>query len=98
MLDTKQLDHLALLSRLALNKNDKEKFQKQLSDILDFVQVLQKVEVSNIEPLHQVSDLFNIWRDDSSEDFSNQELLLASAPESDNGLIKTTAIFSKNKK
>lgn len=96
MLDKKELDHLALLSRLALSDDDKKKFQKQLSEILDFVQILQQVDTSAVEPLHQISEQVNVWRDDVEEECANRDSLVVCAPESEKNLIKTPAIFSKS--
>ena len=88
-----QLEHLALLSRLDLAEKDKKQFQDQLSDILDFVDQIQNINTEGVEPLHHVTGLETIWREDEIKEWSSREELINSAPEHDDDYIKTKPIF-----
>jgi len=96
-LTKKQLEHLALLSRLKLDKDDKDRFQKQLSEILDFVAVLQKVDVSQARPFFEQVGKETVWREDVVEEFLDKKALLNSAPAQESGFVKTKAIFNNDK-
>jgi len=46
-LTLKEVEHIALLARLELSADEKVRYQKQLSDILDYVDQLQKVDIQD---------------------------------------------------
>lgn len=90
----KQLAHIANLAHLDLGEEEKTKFKKQLSDILDFVGILQRAETKKTEPLRQAVKLPTVWREDIVQDFLEQDALLGSAPSHKDGYVKTRPIFS----
>ncbi len=49
-LTLKEVDHIALLARLELSDEEKQRYQQQLSHILDHVAQLQKLDTSQTEP------------------------------------------------
>ncbi len=91
----KQLEHLALLSRLEIEKEEKKQFQEQLSEILDFVDQLKDVNTEGVEPMHHVTGSATVWREDENKDWGAREELLNSAPEHTNDYIKTKPILNK---
>jgi aspartyl-tRNA(Asn)/glutamyl-tRNA(Gln) amidotransferase subunit C len=48
-LTLKEVEHIALLARLELSDEEKKRYQKQLSHILDHVAQLQKLDTSHTE-------------------------------------------------
>lgn len=60
-----QVRHVAKLARLGLSEAEVEKFQTQLSGILDYVGQLNEVDTEGVEPTAQVTGLTNITRDDN---------------------------------
>lgn len=56
--------HMAGLARLFLDKEEIRKFQEQLSDTLDYIAILNKLNTGNCEPTSQVTGLENVFRDD----------------------------------
>lgn len=77
MLNTEQVQHIAKLARLGLGKEEGEKFAKQLSDILAYIDMLNEVKVDGVEPTSQVTGLENVKREDKVERFTVKEELLA---------------------
>ena len=49
-LTLKEVEHIALLARLELSDEEKQRYQQQLSHILEHVAQLQKLDTSHIEP------------------------------------------------
>lgn len=49
MLTKEEIKHLAELARLELTEKETEKYQKQLSEILDYMDILKKIDTSNIK-------------------------------------------------
>ncbi len=68
---------MAFLASLKLSDDEVEKYQKDLSSILEYVKHLDNVDVSGLEPTYQVSGLVNVSRKDQIIDYgvSNEELL-----------------------
>lgn len=56
-LTKKEVEHVAKLARLGLSSDEKKKFEKELSDILDFVEKLNEVKTDKVEPTAQVTGL-----------------------------------------
>lgn len=72
---------LADLSRLKLSDEEIEQLRGELSEILDYVNLLEKVDVSGLEPTYQVSGLKNVYRSDESKDYGYKtEDLLKNVP------------------
>jgi aspartyl-tRNA(Asn)/glutamyl-tRNA(Gln) amidotransferase subunit C len=72
---------LARLSRLKLSDEEVEKFRGELSDILEYVEVLNNVDTSGLEPTSQVTGLKNVMRKDEARDYGYKtEDLLKNAP------------------
>jgi aspartyl-tRNA(Asn)/glutamyl-tRNA(Gln) amidotransferase subunit C len=55
-LTLKEVEHIALLARLELDAEEKTRYQKQLSDILDYVAQLQKLIIPD-QPLTSASGI-----------------------------------------
>jgi aspartyl-tRNA(Asn)/glutamyl-tRNA(Gln) amidotransferase subunit C len=76
-----QVRHIAKLARLTLSDDEVKKFTKELTAILDYVDVLQKVDTNGVEPLKQVTGLTSAFRDDVITDaIAPPEPLLATSP------------------
>lgn len=72
---------LAQLSRLKLTDDEIERFSVELSSILDYVQMLDEVDVEGLEPTYQVTGLKNVMRSDEVKDYQAKPAdLLKSAP------------------
>lgn len=67
MISEKQVKHIAKLARMELTDKELEKFQKELSSILDYVDKLKEVDTSGVEPISQVTELENITREDKQD-------------------------------
>ncbi len=74
------IDYLANLARLGLTGAEKEKFSRQLSDILHYVEKLKQVEVSGVEPMAHASPVFNVWQEDVARPGLPVEEALRNAP------------------
>jgi aspartyl-tRNA(Asn)/glutamyl-tRNA(Gln) amidotransferase subunit C len=72
---------LTNLSRLKLTDAEIEQFRSELSSILEYVEKLDAVDVSGLEPTYQVTGLKNVMREDKPVDYGYKtEDLLKNAP------------------
>lgn len=60
---------LAALARLAISDEEATEFEAEINEILQYVEQLQAVDVSGLEPTAQVTGLTNVARDDTVIDY-----------------------------
>jgi aspartyl-tRNA(Asn)/glutamyl-tRNA(Gln) amidotransferase subunit C len=94
-LTEEEVRHVAKLAKLELGADEIEKFQKQLSEILDYVALLNEVETGKVEPTSQVTGLENVFRKDKVEKSLSQEEALFGAKNKQQGRFKVKAILEK---
>ena len=87
------VSHVAKLANLPLKPNEKEKFEKQLSEILSYVEKLNEVDTKNVETTSQVTGLENVTREDETSPSLSQEEALSNTKSKHNGLFKVKAIL-----
>jgi len=92
-LSQEEVEHIAKLARLRLNPEEKEKYSSQLSNILNYMEKLQTVNTTKVEPTSQVTGLTNIMREDEIIESGIADELIAGAPVQSNGYIKIPKIF-----
>lgn len=86
--------HLAQLSNLQLADDEVAGLQEDLGNILGYVEQLGELDTTGVEPTYQVTDLENVWRDDSIINYNvSREELLARAPEQDKQQIKVPKVL-----
>ena len=100
MLTEKEVQHIAKLVRIKLTGKEEDKFKKELSSILDYINKLNELDTENVEPLYQVTGLTNALREDSyrkdfKTDKESRDKFLNQAPGSENGFIKVKSILNK---
>lgn len=90
-----QVKHVAALARLGLSDVETEKFQSQLSGILDYVEQLGEVDTEGVSPTAQVTGLLNVMREDVVADAlaDPQELMKCSQLPIEKGQIKVKNVF-----
>ena len=88
-----EVEHIAELTKLALTEEEKRTFQEQLSDILEYFEMLQKVDTSNIPPTANVLPLRNVMREDIIQPSLSPEAVLANAPEREGDSFKIQAVL-----
>jgi aspartyl-tRNA(Asn)/glutamyl-tRNA(Gln) amidotransferase subunit C len=85
---------LARLSRLKLTHEEVEIFRTELSEILDYVEKLNQVDITGLEPTQQVTGLKNIMRADEIHDYGYAaEDLLKNAPATEKDMFKVKRVL-----
>ena len=86
--------HLAQLSSLQLADNEIDNLQTDIGNILGYVEQLSELDTSGVEPTYQVTDLENVWRDDTVIDYGiTREDLLTLAPAQANNSVKVPKVL-----
>lgn len=87
--------HIAKLANLPLKDEEKVKFEKQLAEVLSYVEQLQTVDTKNVVPTSQVTGLENVLREDVAGASLSQKDALSQTASSQNGLFKVSGIFEE---
>jgi aspartyl-tRNA(Asn)/glutamyl-tRNA(Gln) amidotransferase subunit C len=90
-----EVKHVAKLARLQLSEAELETMRVELSHILGHIDMLREVDVSNVPPTAQVTDLLNIMRADALRVSLAREDALANAPEQQEGMFRVGPIFGE---
>ena len=85
--------HVAKLANLPLTKEEEQKFEKQLSETLDYVKQLEEIDTKGVEPTSQVTGLENVTREDKVKPSFSQEEALKNSKSTHNGYFKVPAIL-----
>ncbi len=93
MLSREELLHIARLARLGVTDADGDKFQEQMSNILDNFQALQQVDTANIPPTAQSITLLNVVREDKVTPSLPPGQVLANAPQREGDFFKVKAVL-----
>ena len=91
-LNRKDVEHVALLSRLDLSENELDKFTGQLDAILEYIDVLNQVDTSTVEPMAHVLEIRNVMRSDEVQPSLPREAALQNAPDAEDGFFKVPKI------
>lgn len=73
---------IAKLSKLEFEENEIEKFQVELNDILGYIDILNEVDTSQVEPLTYINSTINNFRKEEKLESISIEKALLNAPES----------------
>lgn len=89
-----KIEHMAHLAKINLLPEEKEKFFKEFSQILDFVEKLQEADTSKIEPFAS-GEIAGIAREDKAAPKNDESVrkLMENVPEKEGNLVKTKKIF-----
>jgi aspartyl-tRNA(Asn)/glutamyl-tRNA(Gln) amidotransferase subunit C len=87
-----QVAHVAMLARLGLTAEELDRFRDQLDAILTHVDLLQRVDTSQVLETAQIGGLTNAWREDEVTDSLSAEQALGNAPRRKGAYLQVGAI------
>jgi aspartyl-tRNA(Asn)/glutamyl-tRNA(Gln) amidotransferase subunit C len=87
--------HVARLARIGLTDADVEKFQQQLSSILEHFDVLRRVDTEGVEPTTHTLPLTGVMAADEPAPSLTPEQVLANAPMQHDGYLRVRAVLDE---
>jgi aspartyl-tRNA(Asn)/glutamyl-tRNA(Gln) amidotransferase subunit C len=76
----KDVEHVAELARLSFTEEEKQKLTAQLNEILQYMEQLNSLDTSQVQPLSHVIELQNVFREDVLKPCLTREEALRNAP------------------
>lgn len=92
-MDKETVKHVATLSRLAMSDTELDRFTEQVSAILDYIDKLNQLDTTTVEPMSHALALKNVFRSDESGPSLPQEKALENAPEREVGFFRVPRII-----
>jgi len=88
------VQRLAHLSSLQLSDDEVSGLRTDIQEILGYVEQLNELDTTGVEPTYQVTDLENVWRDDVVDTYNlGRDELLSLAPASEAAQIKVPKVL-----
>ncbi len=90
-----EIKKIATLARLELTDKEEQRHAETISAVLDYMKILNEVDIKGIEPTAQVTGLTNIYRDDVAVRAYNKDALMSAMPEVENSELKVPGVFAE---
>ncbi len=84
--------YVANLARLSLTDDEISRFQGQLTQVLEYIEALKKVNVDDVTPTAHAIPRHNVWRDDAEKNSLSVEQALANAPSKNGELFSVPKV------
>lgn len=82
------IEYVGILAKLELSDEEREQAKKDIGRMLDYVDKLNKLDTSGVEPLSHVFPVSNVFREDVVTNGDDREQILANAPAKKDGSFK----------
>ena len=101
MLTDKEVKHIADLARIKISEKEEQSLKKDLSSILEYIDKLNEVDTTGVEPLYQTTGLVDSFRSDEPRgEFpmteNLNEKLIRQAPHTQDRFIKVKSVLRKS--
>ncbi len=80
---TEMVDYVSELSRLSLPEEEKTEMAEKLEQIIDYVEILNRLDTEGVEPMSHTFPVKNVLREDEVVDFGRHAELMSNAPAHD---------------
>ena len=94
-IDRETVDHVALLARLALSDEERERLRDQMSSLLEHINRIAEADTSQVPATAHVSPLRNVMSDDRSRPSFAPADLLANAPAREENYFRVRAVLEE---
>ncbi len=75
------IEYVGILAKLELSEEEKENAKKDMGEMLDYIDKLNELDTTGIEPMSHVFPVHNVFREDVVKNGDGREETLANAPE-----------------
>ena len=93
-IDDKMVEKIAELAKLEFSGDARENIKKDMNQIIHFVETLNELDTTGVEPLIYMSDETNVLRKDKTKADISQEDALKNAPVRDSDYFKVPKVLS----
>ncbi len=80
-IDDATIEYVGVLAKLELSEEEREQAKKDMSRMLDYIDMLKEIDTVNTDPLSHVFQIENVFREDVVVNGDGSERTLLNAPE-----------------
>lgn len=92
-LSVQEVERVARLSRLQLSATEVEMFSRELTRVLEYIDMLSEVDTESVAPLVHAIDRENVLRPDRPDSSLSRELAMSNAPDTDGKFFRVPRIL-----
>jgi len=92
-LTPEEVEHVALLGRLQLTEEERERFTTQLNSILEYFEQLQPLDTAGVPPMSHAVAVVNVFREDEPAPPLTPEEALQNAPDQDRDCFRVPRVI-----
>lgn len=82
------IDYVAILAKLELSGEEKETAKKDMDRMLDYIDKMNELDTTGVEPLSHLFQVDNVFREDVVTGGDDRDRILKNAPEQKDGAFK----------
>jgi aspartyl-tRNA(Asn)/glutamyl-tRNA(Gln) amidotransferase subunit C len=86
------IEYVGILAKLELSPEEKEAARKDMGSMLDYIDKLNELDTSGVEPMSHVFPVQNVFREDEVRNGDIRTEILKNAPGEKNGMFKVPKI------
>lgn len=87
------IEYVGILAKLELSDEEKEQAKKDMANMLDYIDTLNELYTSGVEPMSHVFPVNNVFREDVVTNGDDRDEILANAPEAKEGAFVVPKTF-----
>lgn len=95
MFTEKDIEKLSELVKLPVSDEEKTKLSGMLSQTTEYMDMLNELDTSKVEPTYQVTGLVNVFQNETLYNTLTQEEVLQNAKNTKEGMIGTSAVLER---
>ncbi len=96
VLTEQEVLHVAKLARINLSSQEVAKFANQLGDIIGYVQKLNKLDTTDVQPTAHAVPLKNVFREDKARQGIKPEEALKNAPDKEDNFFRVPRVLDES--
>ncbi len=79
------IEYVGILAKLELSDEEKEQAKQDMGNMLDYIDKLNELDTTGVEPMSHVFPVNNVFREDIVTNGDDREAILKNAPKSKDG-------------
>ena len=93
-IDDETIEYVGILAKLELSEQEKNNAKKDMVEMLDYIDELNELDTTGVEPMSHVFPVNNVFREDVITNGDDRENIIKNAPEAKDGAFKVPKTFS----
>ncbi|HJB06987.1 MAG TPA: Asp-tRNA(Asn)/Glu-tRNA(Gln) amidotransferase subunit GatC [Candidatus Enterocloster faecavium] len=82
------MEYVEILAKLELTKEERAQAKADMSRMLDYIDQLNELDTSSVEPMTHIFPVNNVFREDEEKDEWNRDEILENAPKQKDGFFQ----------